>query len=593
MKVKLPEIEIIYVDKKRERMGKKAGRWRPTTYNADVNMIREQHERKFELEEQQLTHWHTEVEQDLKLNKTRLEEADKEVERYSNDSRTGEPIELEKDKAQLRSYRFYIFFILMFEMAVTTGMVQLVFGVPLWMALVFAAAVPVTVAFAVKGAMIQVDPSWQERSKTLRTSYSVLFIFAAIILATALCSLALVRADVVLTSLKEVPALAVKLVVIGISLGLAIVLGLLHFTFSRLKLRIKPLEKALTKQNWLREQKNDLTTQKEQIEERLKNLQEDSQSAVELAHESYKRGFAKGWARRQRWLRFWDIVIFWRKPRAVEGEFQPPQTNKGPSASQIVGMIFLISLCGFNWGCRETWESVAEGLGIISRVKHHIDICVDVTAADELDLELAKDSVFVAEAIKRLSTGDHLHLYLIHAKAETRQEAILKAEMPAQPGPMKSDLEKARNTAIENFRKNWSQAIEETRKRRYELQTDLVGLFRYLSQHTITKKAKQTSIVILSDMQDVRSGEWNFERKFPDENLADRWKDRGFIVDLKGRDIFIFRCGPAHGISNEHYDGIRKFWRTYFQKTRANLIAYGYERDLARLLPEEEKPFAF
>ena len=593
MKVKLPEIDVVYEDKKRESMGKKAGRWRPTTYNADLNMIREQHERKFELEEQQLTHWHTEVEQDLKLNDTLLSEADNEVQRYSVDSRTGEVVELEKDKTQMRSYRFYIFFILLFEMVVTVGMVQLVFGVPLWMALVFASAVPVTVAFAVKGAMIQVDPSWQERSKTLRNSYSILFIFAAIILATALCSLALVRADVVLTSLKEVPALAVKLVVIGISLGLAIVLGLLHFTFSRLKLRIKPLEKALAMQSNLREKKNGLTTQKEQIEERLKKLKDDLQSRLELAYESYKRGFAKGWARRQRWARFWDTVIFWRKPRAVGGEFQPPNPRAGSSAGKIVGMILLFFLFGFNWSCQEAWESAADSLGLISRIHHHIDICVDVTAAEDLDQELSKDSLFVEAVMQRLNTGDLLHLYLIHARAESRQESIFKAHMPSEPGPMKSNLEKARKNARGSFRANWARGIADARKRRFELQTDLVGLFRYLSRHTGDLKAKRTSVVILSDMQDVRLGEWNFERKPPDEKLLDSWEKRGFLADLKGRAIFVFRCGPAHSISNEHYDLIRKFWRSYFQRTGATLVAYGYERDLSRLLPEDKNPVVF
>jgi len=110
--------------------------------------------------------------------------------------------------------------------------------------------------------------------------------------------------------------------------------------------------------------------------------------------------------------------------------------------------------------------------------------------------------------------------------------------------------------------------------------TDLRGMLRYLSEHRSQVEAREHVVVLLSDMQDVEPGRWSFERAPPAPELLETWQKMDMVTDLAGSTVYVFRCGPAHGIGNDHYRAIRSFWEQYFDAAGAELAAYTYHRDL-------------
>jgi hypothetical protein len=65
---------------------------------------------------------------------------------------------------------------------------------------------------------------------------------------------------------------------------------------------------------------------------------------------------------------------------------------------------------------------------------------------------------------------------------------------------------------------------------------------------------------------------------------------RNFIANLSRRTVYVFRCYPAHGISNEHYTRLRAFWQAYFQRAGGHPASLRIERNVDRVLPERGGP---
>lgn len=237
-------------------------------------------------------------------------------------------------------------------------------------------------------------------------------------------------------------------------------------------------------------------------------------------------------------------------------------------------LIFIV--CGFlHLRC----DQVKEFFGMDTGVKNHLDICLDITLADNLDYELKQDSSFVAHIIQSLGPGDALHIYPIHKMALIRQEKIFQSQMPLEVGPAEGILKENRNQALNDFKKHWRNGLNFAIEQGYDKATDLVGLFQHLQTHIERVPAKTHKIIVCSDMQDVAPGKWNFEKKPPDSLLLDKWEQDGLIPNLQDKDIFVFRVYPAHGISKGHHLKIKSFWEMYFRKAQANLLCYQYERD--------------
>ncbi len=241
-------------------------------------------------------------------------------------------------------------------------------------------------------------------------------------------------------------------------------------------------------------------------------------------------------------------------------------------------------------GCRQEREWVADKLGLSTTLKAHIDVGVDVSAADHLEEHLALDSAFVAELLKRLSPRMLVHIYSIHAAAQW-QEPILRLRTPERRGTAGAIIDSARQDALAELSRVWPGMLTEARKQGYQYESDIVGMLRVLAEHIRDQEAKRRAIIILSDMQDVRKERWNFEKRAPSRSLLEDWKRDGLVPDLSGVEVFVFRFWPAHGIDPAHYERIRRFWLGFFKLAGADVRAFRPQREIDLVLKPPRRPY--
>lgn len=213
----------------------------------------------------------------------------------------------------------------------------------------------------------------------------------------------------------------------------------------------------------------------------------------------------------------------------------------------------------------------------------HLDVCVDLSEAEALDAELEGDLELIAAVMASLGRGDRIDVFTIHARSETFQEPVVTLAVPREASPGDRKARVAVEDGVTRLRASWPATVAAARERGMTGATDLRGMLRYLAAHRAQVEAKRHLVVLLSDMQDVEPGKWSFERAAPGEGLLDSWRQDGRIADLTGTTVLVFRCGPAHGIGNDHYRAIRAFWEGYFEAAGAKLVAYSYHRDLELL----------
>jgi len=232
-------------------------------------------------------------------------------------------------------------------------------------------------------------------------------------------------------------------------------------------------------------------------------------------------------------------------------------------------------------GCEEAQYEIKKYFGSSSENKNHIDIFVDISDSRSSAKELSKDSIFITSTINELKVDDILEVYFIHSHTFSLAEQILKAKMPAEPGPQEFDLINAKDSALKLFKNNWSKEIRKSAYAGLMNETDLTGVFLFIKEHKI--KALHHSIVILSDMFAVRKNGWNFERTAPAKDLLDKWQKEGLIPDLTDKSFFVFGCMTLPYMTEAHFIVVREFWKEYFVRANARLECYQSQRESSLL----------
>ncbi|OPX35831.1 hypothetical protein B1H10_00340 [candidate division KSB1 bacterium 4484_188] len=286
--------------------GKKAGRRNPRTHDADLDQITAEEERTKDLKKDELEKAHTEYEQDITSLKEDWQET---VQDLKSQGEVSE-IEINRGKKERRLLSFEIFVFLIGEVLFTAGSLRYALGISQFEATIYAIAYPALSALALKGLV----DSLEKRKKGESNLFVIFaFVIAQVAMIIVLSVLAIVRADMTVSFIKDINPLAIKIAFVGIVIGLTIILGLFLARREKIDIRISPIIKALKKKERIEKKLNDLETAFEDVKEQLAGLDDEFDRIIELRRTSYEAGFQKGFSRRLRREKFWNIVTFRRK----------------------------------------------------------------------------------------------------------------------------------------------------------------------------------------------------------------------------------------------------------------------------------------
>jgi hypothetical protein len=126
-------------------------------------------------------------------------------------------------------------------------------------------------------------------------------------------------------------------------------------------------------------------------------------------------------------------------------------------------------------------KKIPKELGLSAGEPRYIIVAADITAGREGELQ--KDFEAVQQLVENAHLGDKIEVFLIHSRAESSQEAIFKAEMPTDEGPMGAAFKRAQKKAKQSFADCWNKSIVAALgDSRLVQQTDLFGFYRFVSQ---------------------------------------------------------------------------------------------------------------
>jgi hypothetical protein len=221
-------------------------------------------------------------------------------------------------------------------------------------------------------------------------------------------------------------------------------------------------------------------------------------------------------------------------------------------------------------------KKAPQELGLFASDPRSIIVAADITAGREKELQ--KDFEAVQKLIDTARLGEKIEVYLIHSRAEASQEAIFKAEMPGDEGPMGMAFKRAQKKAKESFADSWNKGINAALgDSRLVQQTDLFGFFRFVSQRTEFRKSKKPILIVFTDGQQVGDG-FNFERTIPIDRDLKRAKNAELMPDLTGVTVTMSGVTPTHNISNLHWRKLQSWWREYLKEAGAEVTAISSDR---------------